>query len=716
MHSATHYIVAFRKRLNIKMEKGRKRMKRGRRKRGERFLSALLIVAMVLGLIPQSAYAAGIDAGTEDAVSFYSGNCTITYKETGRWANYVTAEILIQNDGNQDIDTWKLEMQYDGKFENLWNAEIQSEESGVHTFVPKEYTAKIKKGKSVKFEWMASGTDVAPSAPSDIHLKDIRRQGDHTEEITINDTESIQRTEDKTENAESPEMENVKEESLQQSYVIPAKWHGFEYALFTSAKEKLELSVSDTRIRGNVHSNRDFLYRGSNLEMDGGVEAAGRIRIETAGDAQKITSQRENAVVIEMPDVTEELSEYAKAQGKKYDSAAYLGQENIVIDQPIYAEGTMFLNASTFLGQGIVYAKDSITYNIGSMATPEDSRIFLASEGNITLNGSDINLNAVLYAPNGTVTINCARVNLNGRIIAKNICINGSSLGIMQGEQDLDMVKFLFQPEWEIHTEGNLKENRKVILSLDEQTKRKQINEKSAEWKIVKEGEETVADFYAIDAEHSDDFHKELIFRKAGTYHIEAIVTADGAESVIEKEIVVEKDLEPVAGVLLETNYYSRNEEGKAEISIKDQSASPDGDEIGKRIWTICYDVDNNGSYSEQTILQEENAKEVTFETDKVGKYKVILTVIETFEDTIPQLLLEDAYLQDDTSELDGQSCVLEVGNEAPGAKLDIQKSKLFFHVENFQKSFYKKVLYLQTADLRGERVKMCEGRHRRFF
>ena len=176
MHSATHYIVAFRKRLNIKMEKGRKRMKRGRRKRGERFLSALLIVAMVLGLIPQSAYAAGIDAGTEDAVSFYSGNCTITYKETGRWANYVTAEILIQNDGNQDIDTWKLEMQYDGKFENLWNAEIQSEESGVHTFVPKEYTAKIKKGKSVKFEWMASGTDVAPSAPSDIHLKDIRRR------------------------------------------------------------------------------------------------------------------------------------------------------------------------------------------------------------------------------------------------------------------------------------------------------------------------------------------------------------------------------------------------------------------------------------------------------------------------------------------------------------------------------------------------------------
>ena len=74
--------------------------------------------------------------------------------------------------------------------------------------------------------------------------------------------------------------------------------------------------------------------------------------------------------------------------------------------------------------------------------------MFIASEnGDITLNGSDITLNSVLYAPKGCVTINANTVNLNGRIIANKVCINGTVINIKAGSHDLDVLDFLFKPE-----------------------------------------------------------------------------------------------------------------------------------------------------------------------------------------------------------------------------------------------------------------------------
>ena len=90
------------------------------------------------------------------------------------------------------------------------------------------------------------------------------------------------------------------------------------------------------------------------------------------------------------------------------------------------------------------------------------------------------------------------------------------------------------------------------------------------------------------------------------------------------------------------------------------------------------YDKDNNGEFdeSEGTVISDENEAAVDYTTENVGRYKVSITVYETFDDTIPKLLTEDAYLHDDTSGKAVSECVFEVGNEAPTAALDIEKSK----------------------------------------
>ena len=102
----------------------------------------------------------------------------------------------------------------------------------------------------------------------------------------------------------------------------------------------------------------------------------------------------------------------------------------------------------------------------------------------------------------------------------------------------------------------------------------------------------------------------------------------------------------------LSDKYFMRDEEGKTYVHIDDSSVSPDGDTIGRRVWTIYYDKDNNGEFdeSEGTVISDENEAAVDYTTENVGRYKVSITVYETFDDTIPKLLTEDAYLHDDTS------------------------------------------------------------------
>lgn len=635
------------------------------RRWGRQILSFLLIAAMILGLIPQSAYASAAEATAKVAEKTYeSEDCVITYKESSAWGNYVNADITIKNEGKNQQANWKLSLIFDGTIDNIWNADVLSSENGSCIIGAKTYNSVIEPGQSVSFGFQAYGADGKPAAPEEIKL--------------VKDTPS----QDETDNKDDRDDKGDSGSLQGSSYTIPDKWKGLNYALFTSGEQKLSLYTAQTNITGSVHSNKDFYYQGTTLSVDGVLEAAGDIDVKTASgeDCCKISYEKEQAETLAMPDITKEVSAYVKENGKVYDKTTDFQSDSIVVDNPIFIEGNAAFHSTYFLGSGIIYATDSVTYNVGDLATPENSRVFVASEnGNITLNGSDITLNAVLYAPNGCVTINANKVNLNGRIIAKQVCINGTIININAGPYDLDMLDFLFKPEIAIVSAGNQKENRKVTLDVEEILNTEYIIKEDTVWKITQKVEaEEASDCYAIDEENSNDFHKEMLFTKAGTYEVSVTVTTGKVEHTVTKELVIEKDLKPVASFTLPTEYFGRDEEGSAVIELTDSSCSLDNDAIGQRIWTIYYDKNNDGTFAEDEaeVISDENKTEINYQTYKVGKYKVVLRVIENFTDTIPKLLGEDAYREDDTTELEDSACVFEVGNEAPQAKVDVQKSK----------------------------------------
>ncbi len=642
----------------------------------KRLISAVLIVSMLLGLIPQSAYMVSVKAeeASKTEQTYTDDGFTITYRETSAWSNYVNAEITLKNNTDADKSLWKVEFDYDGQLDSIWNGDILSSEGGTYVIGAKTYNSTIAKGQSVTFGFMAHGDAAKPAFPQNIHFADTKNADDDSDK-DAEDKDDDTDKEDKTGTGSGGSVTVPG-----QTYEIPEKWAGLNYALFTSGESNLSFYTGSTSITGSVHTNQDFYFQGGSLKIDGALEAGKSITLKTSdnAEAQSVGSKKEKAEKMEMPDITKEVSAYVKEHGTVYDAGAALGLDTVVVDTPIYAAGNLSINSTSFLGQGIVYAEDSITYNVGEMATPDGARLFIASEnGDITLNGSNLSLNAVLYAPNGCVYVNANELNLNGRIIAKQICINGTKININAGPCDFDMLDFLFQPEIDFVITGNKKENRKVVFDVEEILNTEYLVKEATVWSITRDGENAEDDF-AIDTDSSDDFHKEMIFRKAGTYNISVTVTTGEVTYTVSKEIVIAKDMKPTASFALSQTYLKRDENGVAKAAFTCRSVSEDGDDIGQRIWTVYYDADNNGTFSEDeaSVISDGNETEISFETENVGKYKVVLTAVETFEDTIPKLISDDAYLRDDTADMTETACVFEVGNEAPTANLDIEKSK----------------------------------------
>ena len=625
-------------------------------------IAYILIIAILFGIIPQEAYVKAQETKDTLGAEYISQGCRIEYKTLSSWGDYANVDISITNESETKINLWEVEFSYSSQIQNIWNADIVSDQEGDYRIRSKTYNSVIEKGQSVSFGFTAYCEGSQPEAPENIALTDEQSRKD------------AEQTEGKE---EDPDEE--KDDMLS---IFPEKWKGLNYALFTSGDKDLSLYTCKTNISGNVHTNKNFYYQGTELLVQGMLEAAELINLRTSSmaDACKVADKKEQADCIEMPDITEEVRAHVQENGESYGDGKSFDSDKVSLKKSIYVNGNVVFNATSFSGQGIVYAGDSITYNVGQLTTHENSRIFMASEkGDITLNGSDINMDAVLYAPNGCVRINANNFNLNGRIIARQVCINGTTININAGNGDFDMLPFLQKSgmDFELKVSGNQKENRKVVIDVEELENTGYLQKGNAKWSITQEGKDAEGKV-RIDETASDEFHREMLFTAAGTYVVSVTVTTERADCTLEKEIVVEEDMAPVAAFDLETDYVRRGETGEGKVLITDNSCSPDGDEIGNRYWYIYYDKNNDGVFSEEekSLLSDGNQKEITYCTKQVGMYQVTLEVKETFEDTIEHLLDDSAYLRGDTLGMPSEECIFEVGNEAPSAELDMEKSK----------------------------------------
>lgn len=435
-------------------------------------IASLVITNPGYGLLGNDAKNVAYAKGYIDNVSVNNGMCdfeesgfTFTYNENATWNNYVSAEITITNNSGVDKSLWSLDMMYDGVIESVWNADVamadKPDPNDTNRYIIKamNYNTTIPSGGSVSFGFIAFGENDKPNYP-----EYIRFVSNETYEEVLEPSTPGDATEDK--------------EIKGQTYKIPAKWKGLEYALFASNNGDENFYVNTAIINGAVHSNGNFLFQGNRLEVNGNLESCGVItlRASSANDSIKVISKNDYADIIEMPDLTQNIRKKIDESWEKKDGYANYGSDKIRIDSNMLVEGGISFNASSFSGSGIIVAKDSISYNVGNVTTIGDSRMFLESEnGNININGGNINMNAVLYAPNGTVTINANELHLNGRIIAKNIIFNGTIIEVVASEHDYDMLNDLKIFEFEIVKKYDTSED---FLSDVSQFNNVQINEK----------------------------------------------------------------------------------------------------------------------------------------------------------------------------------------------------------------------------------------------
>jgi hypothetical protein len=233
----------------------------------------------------------------------------------------------------------------------------------------------------------------------------------------------------------------------------------FGYAVFSGdTNEALIMSAGNYYINGDVHSNGSAglgMY-GSGLNVTGSVEAVGNLSI--SGSSINISGAcigatvniygsnittgpriQQPSKVIGMPDFSQLLKAQAEAAGQVYVGNKVLSGSNISVNTPIYVQGNVTVSGSSFTGKGCVLATGDITFSgSGINSSAGDAVCFYSKNGNITISGSNIAVEGIVYAPNGRVSITGSNVTIRGRVVGKTLGLYGSAYKIISGSGDFN--------------------------------------------------------------------------------------------------------------------------------------------------------------------------------------------------------------------------------------------------------------------------------------
>lgn len=209
------------------------------------------------------------------------------------------------------------------------------------------------------------------------------------------------------------------------------------YTIFSSnINEDITLNGWKSSITGGIYSGRDFICNLSEFYLDGKADTVGTVTAN--GWKINIPEKNENIEAAAMPDLEEAI--LAKAGEYTYYSEipAYIQDTNI-INGSIMVAGDVIISGTNFEGDCYIIADGDIVYNINALNTT--GRLVLYSRnGNITVNGTNININGIMYAPKGKVSFNANETTVNGRIWADNVNFSGSIFNIKGSEDDLDLI------------------------------------------------------------------------------------------------------------------------------------------------------------------------------------------------------------------------------------------------------------------------------------
>ena len=378
-------------------------------------VSSTLVATLFIGMMPwQELSADALTHGEYNAYPF-----EITYDQNSTWGYSTQGQFEVTNVSEYDVTSWTLEIEYNGDvvLSNIWNADdITDYSTDENIIVSSDVT--IAAGQTYTFGLIADGTDSAPSAPVDINT--VQYESDEPETTP---TPTITAT---------PTPEEEAEPTV------------FPYAIFSgSTTDDFTFQGWKSNITGDIYSGRDFLYQGSELHMTGYTRTVGTI--QPAGWITEMAGAEEHIDALTMPDWSESILA-KKDLLPTIPPASFTSQASIVANGYYYTDGNLTISSTDFTGDAVIVAKGNITYNVDSLNAGEEfeGRVLLYSEeGNITLNGTKIEINGILYAPNGRVSINGYDTTINGRIVADKFSYNGSILNVLADPSDLQLVSEL---------------------------------------------------------------------------------------------------------------------------------------------------------------------------------------------------------------------------------------------------------------------------------
>jgi len=360
--------------------------------------------------------------------------------------------------------------------------------------------------------------------------------------------------------------------------------------------------------------------------------------------------------------------------GTEYNEETVLTEEKLNLENSISVNGDLTLDRTTFENKGYIMADKNIQYD--AVNVEDDYSLFLYSRnGNITIEGTTLNLNGIIFAPKGKIEINAKNVVLNGMIIADSVELNGTNVTLnpLSDNKLLD-----YKPDIEIMSEGQHKENRKLTLDISQSNELEKIVAENTSWEIVPEFDAEQSLVF-IDDDESTDLTKQLIIKKAGTYKVNVTVSTGKKEYTYSKVLNILEDTAPVADFYIDEETVYRNQpDGSAIITAEDISYSPDGDYIQGREWTVKYDSDNDNDFTDEEIIYTDtnNKNKLEYSTANVGRYLIELNVTEKFDDTIEKFITNDDYLTANTANKQVSQKIVTVDNNKPEVNVSAEKSK----------------------------------------
>ena len=503
-------------------------MKEGRRL--IKTISVTLIASLFTGMLPWRELRA--DANTHGEYEAYP--FSITYEQNSTWGTSTQGQFELTNVSDYDVTSWTIEIDYGEEvfLSNIWNAsDITDYSVDENILVSGDVT--IEPGQTYTFGVVAEGEEDNPIAPVDVNT--IQFVSDEPE-VTPTPEPTPEITEEPTVSPTITEEPDLTETPTPTLTVTPTPVEDeedeqeiFPYAIFAgSTTDDFSFRGWKSDILGDVYSGRDFLYQGSELYMEGYARTVGTV--QPAGWITDMTGAEEGIEPIEMPDWSESIL-------SKYDlmptiaPEAFDTQDIILANGFYYTEDNITINGTTFTGDAVIVARGDITYNVNSLTADEEAtgRILLYSEeGNITINGSRIEVNGILYAPQGRVSINAYNTTINGRIVADRFSYNGSILNVYSDSSDLQLVNDL--PEVTVtalQTEVNVGETASYLIEIPE--------DNVYEITFRLNGED-------VDVNIPDNEEESIIYsfvpEESGTYTFEAYVDLPYGEFVLGSDVI----------------------------------------------------------------------------------------------------------------------------------------------------------------------------------